>query len=142
MIELMHQPYLLKSNRMKKITSIKTDKDYHQMMIAVYELMNKGEAQLTTSEIEELQKMTLLAEKYENEVMGLKPVKQPKSLAEMIELFMFENKLTQAKLADKIGIGTSKLSQILTGKRQPDVSFLKAIYRNLHLDPKFILDHV
>lgn len=127
---------------MKNITSIKTDKDYHQMMIAVYELMNKGEAQLTTSEIEELQKMTLLAEKYENEVMGLKPVKQPKSLAEMIELFMFENKLTQAKLADKIGIGTSKLSQILTGKRQPDVSFLKAIYRNLHLDPKFILDHV
>lgn len=127
---------------MKKITSIKTDKDYHQMMIAVYELMNKGEAQLTTSEIEELQKMTLLAEKYENEVMGLKPVKQPKSLAEMIELFMFENKLTQAKLADKIGIGTSKLSQILTGKRQPDVSFLKAIYKNLYLDPKFILDHV
>lgn len=60
----------------------------------------------------------------------------------MIELFMFENKLSQAKLADKIGIGTSKLSQILTGKRQPDVSFLKAIYRNLHLDPKFILDHV
>lgn len=55
---------------MKNITSIKTDKDYHQMMIAVYELMNKGEAQLTTSEIEELQKMTLLAEKYENEVMG------------------------------------------------------------------------
>lgn len=60
---------------MKNITSIKTDKDYHQMMIAVYELMNKGEAQLTISEIEELQKMTLLAEKYENEVMGLKPVK-------------------------------------------------------------------
>lgn len=75
MIELMHQRYLLKSNRMKNITSIKTDKDYHQMMIAVYELMNKGEAQLTISEIEELQKMTLLAEKYENEVMGLKPVK-------------------------------------------------------------------
>lgn len=75
MIELMHQSYLSKINKMKNITSIKTDKDYHQMMIAVYELMNKGEAQLTTSEIEELQKMTLLAEKYENEVMGLKPVK-------------------------------------------------------------------
>lgn len=76
--------------------------------------------------------------------MGLKPVKQPKYLAEVIELFMFENKLTQAKLADKIGIGIgiSKLSQILTGKRQSDVPFLKAIYRNLNLDPKFILDHV
>ena len=127
---------------MKHKTSIETDKDYHQMMVAIYELMNKGEAHLIAAEIEQLQEMTLLAEKYENEVLGLKPVKQPKSLAEVIELFMFENKLTQAKLADKRGIGTSKLSQILTGKRQPDVPFLKAIYRNLNLDPKFILDHV
>jgi transcriptional regulator with XRE-family HTH domain len=55
---------------------------------------------------------------------------------------MFENKLSQAKLADKLGIGKPKLSQILNGKRQPDVTFLKAIYSELHIDPKFILEHV
>jgi len=55
---------------------------------------------------------------------------------------MYENKLSQAKLADKLGVGKPKLSQILTGKRQPDVVFLKALYRKLYLDPNIILDHV
>jgi antitoxin component HigA of HigAB toxin-antitoxin module len=121
---------------------ILTDKDYHETMIAVYELMNKGETHLTSAEIEQLKIMTSAAEKYEDEILHLKPVKQPVSLSEVIELFMYENKLSQAKLADRLGVGKPKLSQILTGKRQPDVLFLKALYRKLHLDPKVILDHV
>jgi HTH-type transcriptional regulator/antitoxin HigA len=121
---------------------ITTDKDYHEMMIVIYELMNKGEADLSDEDIENLKLMTVAAEKYEDEVLGLKPVKQPQSLTEVIELFMFENKLSQAKLADKLEIGKPKLSQILTGKRQPDVPFLKAIYSKLNIDAKFILEHV
>jgi len=121
---------------------IATDKNYHETMIAIYELMNKGEAQLSNREIEQLKILTVAAEKYEDEVLHLKPVRQPQSLPEVIELFMYENKLSQAKLADKLGVGKPKLSQILTGKRQPDVLFLKALYRKLHLDPKVILEHV
>jgi antitoxin component HigA of HigAB toxin-antitoxin module len=127
---------------MEKEFLILTDKDYHQTMIAIYELMNKGETHLTSAEIEQLKIMTSAAEKYEDEILHLKPVKQPVSLSEVIELFMYENKLSQAKLADRLGVGKPKLSQILTGKRQPDVLFLKALYRKLHLDPKVILDHV
>jgi HTH-type transcriptional regulator/antitoxin HigA len=111
-------------------------------MIEIYELMNKGEVNLTTDESMLLEKMAVAAEKYEDEVLLLKPIKQPKSLPEVIELFMFENKLSQAKLADRLGIGKPKLSQILTGKRKPDVLFLKALYRNLNLDPKSILENV
>lgn len=55
---------------------------------------------------------------------------------------MFENRLSQAKLADKLGVGKPKLSQILSGKRKPDVLFLKALYKKLNLDPRLILDHV
>jgi HTH-type transcriptional regulator/antitoxin HigA len=127
---------------MEKEFLILTDKDYHETMIAIYELMNKGETHLTSAEIEQLRIMTSAAEKYEDEILHLKPVKQPVSLSEVIELFMYENKLSQAKLADRLGVGKPKLSQILTGKRQPDVLFLKALYRKLHLDPKVILDHV
>ena len=111
-------------------------------MIAIYELMNKGEANLEPEELEELESMALAAEKYEDEILHLKPVKQPQSLPEVVELFMYENKLSQAKLADRLDIGKPKLSQILTGKRQPDVLFLKALYRKLNIDPKVILDHV
>jgi HTH-type transcriptional regulator/antitoxin HigA len=127
---------------MTKEFLIATDKDYHETMIAIYELMNKGENNLALEEIEKLKIMTVAAEKYEDEVLHLKPLKQPKSLPEVIELFMYENKLSQSKLADKLGVGKPKLSQILTGKRQPDVLFLKALYRKLNIDPKIILDHV
>ena len=60
----------------------------------------------------------------------------------MIELFMFENKFSQAELADELGIGKPKLSKILTGKRKLDVPFLKAVYNKLRIDPKFIMDHI
>jgi HTH-type transcriptional regulator/antitoxin HigA len=121
---------------------ISTDKSYHETMIAIFELMNKGEANLKDEEIDLLKIMTIAAEKYEDEILHLKPTMQPKSLPDVIELFMFENKLSQSKLADRLGVGKPKLSQILTGKRKPDVLFLKALYRKLNLDPKTILDYV
>jgi len=121
---------------------IASEKQYHETMILIFDLMNKGGENLNETENEKLLTMTIAAEKFEDEVLGLKPGKRPDSLSEMIELFMYENKISQSKLADELGIGKPKLSQILTGKRKPDVPFLKAIYNKLNLDPKFILDHV
>lgn len=122
--------------------AITSENQYHETMILIYDLMNKGEANLTDADTQKLMAMTISTEKFEDEVLGLKPAKQPGSLTEVIELFMYENKVSQAKLADELGMGKPKLSQILTGKRKPDVSFLKAIYNKLNLDPKFILDHI
>jgi len=121
---------------------INSERHYHETMVSIYDLMNKGESNLNESEMQQLISMTTAAEKFEDEVLGLKPVKQPESLPEAIELFMFENKISQAKLADELGIGKPKLSQIMTGKRKPDVSFIKAIYYKLKIDPKFILEHI
>jgi HTH-type transcriptional regulator/antitoxin HigA len=121
---------------------IVSEKQYHETMLLIYDLMNKGEAGLNESDTEKITAMTIAAEKFEDQVLGLKPTKKPESISEVIELFMYENKISQAKLADQLGIGKPKLSQILTGKRKPDVPFLKAIYNKLNLDPKFILDHV
>lgn len=121
---------------------ITSEKHYHETMIVIYDLMNKGEANLTDSEIEKLRSLTVATEKFEDEVLGLKPAKQPESIPQALELIMFEKKISQAKLADELGIGKPKLSQILTGKRKPDVSFIKAIYNKLKIDPKFILDHI
>ena len=121
---------------------IASEKQYHETMILIYDLMNKGGANLDEPDNEKLMAMTIAAEKFEDEVLGLKPAKKPVSLSGMIELFMYENKISQAKLANQLGMGKPKLSQILTGKRKPDVPFLKAIYNKLNIDPKFILDHV
>ncbi len=121
---------------------INSEKQYHETMLQVYDLMNKGEANLTEADVKKLTAMTAAAEQFEDDVLQLKPARQPNSLPEAIELFMFENKFSQARLADELGMGKPKLSQILTGKRKPDVPFLKAVYHKLRLDPKFILDHI
>lgn len=121
---------------------ITSEKHYHQTMIMIYELMNIGEASLKLQETENLRAMAQATEKYEDEVLNLKPSKKPDSLSDVIALFMYENKLSQAKLADELGIGKPKFSQIMNGKRKPDIYFLKAIYNKLKIDPKFILDHI
>lgn len=38
-------------------------------------------------------------------------------------------------------IAPDKLSQILNGKREPDVPFLKAAHQRLGIDAAFLLNH-
>lgn len=121
---------------------INSKKEYHQTMVDVYELMNKGEHLLTEAELNRLSTMAEAAEKYENDVLHLNPQRPPQSIPEMVELKMFEQKITQSTLAEYLGLSRSKVSEILSGKRKPDVSFLKGIYERLHIDADFLLKHV
>lgn len=120
---------------------INSKREYHQTMVEVYELMNKGESKLSKVELNKLSVMSEAAEKYENEVLQLKPKRQPQTIQEMVELKMFEQKITQSKLAEYLGLSKSKVSEILSGKRKPDVNFLKGIYEKLNIDADFLLKH-
>ncbi len=55
---------------------------------------------------------------------------------------MYEHKITQAELAKRLKLSTTKLSLILNGKQKPDVGFLKGVRDTLNIDADFILDHV
>jgi HTH-type transcriptional regulator/antitoxin HigA len=46
---------------MERVSLITTDKQYHQTMVTIYELMNKGEADLRPDELEELKTMAIAA---------------------------------------------------------------------------------
>lgn len=120
---------------------INSKKAYHETMVNIYNLMNKGEVNLTKAELQQLETMALAAEKFEDEVLGLKPQKTPKTITEIVELKMFENKITQAKLAEELGLGKSKVSEILSGKRKPDIPFLKGLHKVLKIDADFLLEH-
>ena len=56
---------------------IPSEKAYHETMVAVYNLMNKGEANLSPTELKTLSEMAESAEEYEDNVLGLKPPKVP-----------------------------------------------------------------
>ena len=121
---------------------IKSKKEYHQTLVMVYDLMNEGVHSLSEDELSKLSVMAEAAEKYENEVLGFGLLKTPKTIPEMVELKMFEQKISQTTLAEKLGFSPSKVSEILSGKREPDVSFLKGIHKLLNIDAEFLLTHL
>lgn len=127
------------------INKIKSEKEYKAVMKTIETLLEKatglgGFHLLPKEEAVMLANLSKAAESYEDNIMHLMPI-QPKTLQEAVEFKMAELKLTQARLAKKLGIGAPKLSQIMTGKREPDVTFLKAVHKKLNIDAEFLLTH-
>lgn len=101
-------------------------------------LMKKGERKLTNKEAEELRILSLSAQAYEKSIYK---IPAPKTLEGLIELKMYERRLKQKELANLLGIGEPKLSQIMSKKRKPDVAFLKAVHKLLGIDGNTLLDY-
>jgi HTH-type transcriptional regulator/antitoxin HigA len=112
--------------------------DYNELMAGIDALMAKGSQNISKEELEELQKMALAAQAYEQSKYV---IDAPTSLVGMIEMKMFEMRLNQKELAKKLNISTTKLSLIMNGKQKADVTFLKAVYKTLHIDADFVLEH-
>ena len=126
------------------ISKIRTESQYNQVISLIEIFITKatsggGFHSLSPEESEELATISLLAEQYEDEVLKIMPL--PVTINALVQHKIKEMNLTQAKLADMLGIGTSKLSQILTGKREPDVSFLKALHNKLGISGDFLLEN-
>lgn len=122
---------------MKKY-KVKNEKEHKELMFKVDALMRKEEHQLTDKEAAEIRGMALAIQAYEESIYT---IPAPSTIEGMVELKMYEYKLNQAKLAEKMGMSKSKVSEILTGKRKPDIPFLKGVYKYLKIDPAFLLDH-
>jgi len=127
------------------LAKIRSEKEYKAAMKTIETLLEKvtelgGFHLLPKEESDMLAKLSRLAEGYEDNAMQLMPIR-PKTLQEAVQFKMAEQKLTQARLARKLGIGAPKLSQIMTGKREPDVVFLKAVHKKLNIDADFLLTH-
>ncbi len=118
---------------------VRNEKEYQAAMARIDVLMEKGERHLTQKEADDLESWALAAQTYEKSMYA---VPAPKTIAGMIELKMYEKKLKQKDLARIMGLGEAKLSQILNGKRDPDVAFLKAAHQKLGIDAAFLLSHV
>ena len=58
---------------MKQPLLIESDEAYGETMVLIYDLMNKGESNLTPVELERLENMAKAVEKYEDEILHRKP---------------------------------------------------------------------
>lgn len=127
------------------IDKIRNETQYNQVMLMIEGFLKKatdggGFASLSKKDANELAKISLLAEQYEDTIMKIMPL--PVTINSVVQNKIKEMNLTQVKLAEMLGLGTSKLSQILNGKREPDVTFLKAIHSKLGISGDFLLESV
>lgn len=127
------------------ITKIRTEKQYNQIMKLIEDYLQKatnlgGFHALNQAETEELKKLSLLAEDYEDNVLKIMPLKP--SIATLVQQKLKEKNLTQRALATMFAMSTAKISQILSGKRQPDIEFLKATHEKLGVDGNLLLELV
>ena len=92
---------------------------------------------LTNEESDELNRLSLLAEQYEDQTLTILPLKV--NINAVIQEKITELDITQNKLAALFEISNSKLSKILTGKRPPDIKFLKDVHEKLGVDGNTLL---
>lgn len=126
------------------IDKIRNEGQYNQIMLLIEGFIKKatdggGFTSLTKAESDELAHISLLVEQYEDDVLKIMPL--PISISAIVQHKMNELNINQAKLAEMLGLGTSKLSQILNGKRDPDVPFLKAVHTHLGISGDFLLEN-
>ena len=119
---------------------IKDENHYQEAIKQVYALMNKGSNNITEAEGEQIEILAKAIEYYEDHVLKLMPM--PVTINSVVQQKVAEMDITQKQLADMFNMGTSKLSQILNGKRPPDILFLKAVHEKLGVDGNFILEAV
>lgn len=120
----------------KKITS---KADYKTAMARIEQLMAKGSENLTKTELAEIRKLAIAAEGYEHSIYE---IEMPTTLAGILEMKMYEMHLKQKEMAQKLKVSDTKLSMILNGKQKPDIAFLKAVHKELHLDANILLKAV
>jgi antitoxin component HigA of HigAB toxin-antitoxin module len=127
------------------IDKIRTDIQYKQVMALIETFLQRATEQggfnaLKKKDSEELQRLSILAQAYEDEARQIMPL--PVTISAIVRQKVEELNITQKQLAAMLNIASSKLSQILNGKREPDVSFLKAVHEKLGIDGNLILERV
>lgn len=125
------------------IDKIRSQTQYEQVMQLIEGYLQKatqakGFQGLTAQDAQHLKDLSLLAEQYEDESLQIMPL--PITVPAVVQRKIQEQGMSQKKLAELLGMGAAKVSQILNGKREPDVLFLKGIHQKLGLDGNLILD--
>lgn len=83
----------------------------------------------------ELDMLVDLVEEYEDIYYPIDKL----SLVETIKLRLEEMNLSQAKLAQMLGISPSRMSRILTGKSEPTLKMGRIISQKLNIQPEIVL---
>ncbi|MBN2079862.1 MAG: helix-turn-helix domain-containing protein [Spirochaetes bacterium] len=113
------------------IKPIKNKRDYNGVLKKIESLMD---AKRNSPDFDELEVLSILVEKYEDENF---PIKSPDPI-ESIKFRMEQMGLSQRDLVPVIG-SRSKVSEVLSGKRSLSVRMIRALHDTLKIPAEVLI---
>jgi HTH-type transcriptional regulator / antitoxin HigA len=117
---------------MEAVAPIKSENEYEQ---ALKRLERVFHAKPNTPEGDLLEVLSLVIHEYEQKHHRIEPL----SAIEAIKLEMAEQGLNQTGLARRLGMSKSTVSEIINGKKQMSVSFMKFVHKELGVPAAILL---
>ena len=127
-------PFIEQKKQKMKIT---TNSQYHSSLAQIEGFIEKGFKNLTKRETGELQKLSIAVEEYERQKY---PMPLQTNIKEILEHYMFENKLNKSQLAKQLEIPNSTLSEIMSGKKKINLAIARKLHQKLKIDGNFLLE--
>ncbi len=128
-----------KPAKKERETAVRDDADYSRVIEAIEQLMKAGKGTIRNKDLTIYGKLAKAAAEYEQRTYT---IPSPKTLEGLLEWKMYELKLKQKGLAEKLHVSDAKLSLILAGKQKADVALLKSIHTELGIDGNTLLEAV
>jgi HTH-type transcriptional regulator/antitoxin HigA len=117
---------------MEAIKLIKTEQDYEK---ALKQLETIFQAKPNTPEGDLLEVLSLLIHEYEQKHYKIEPL----SPLEALKYEMEEQGLSQTGLAKRMGMSKSTISEIMNGKKQMSINFMKFLHNELGIPAHILL---
>jgi HTH-type transcriptional regulator/antitoxin HigA len=108
---------------------IRSDDELDAAVAVIHSLIDQD--RMNKAELDYLDVLDRLVEKYEDATIPLTPV----SDADMLRSFLDSHRITQAELAKATGIAESTVSEVLAGKRKLNRGQIGKLARYFHVDP-------
>ena len=116
---------------------IETNSQYHKALAEIETFIEKGFGNLTESETTLLENLSKTVEEFESHKY---PMPIYTSIKDILEYYMFENKINKVELSRHLQIPNSTLSEIMNGKKRINLAIAKKLHKILHIDGNFILE--
>lgn len=123
--------------KFKVMTKIENETQYDWAMKRIDQLLEVVDDNTPVDDPNniELDLISKLVEEYEDEHY---PIQAP-SLVSVLKLRMYEMGLSQAALAQKLGVSPSRICDFLSGKSEPTLKVGRRISRELNIPPAIVL---
>ena len=121
------------------MTNITNKQQYYQAMAEIESYLQKGFSKLTMEEDDRLDALSKAVEAWELKEYPM-PV-QP-SLPEILVYLMQYKRSSQAELSESLSISKSLLSEILNGKKKPNLELIINLHKNFGIDANILLESV